>query len=119
MSRIIIINRLIECGFFFFKLIIFFIVFSMHLCSSNHHTIKPLCVTGARVTCPASCCVTFVSTLNDGSIVGVGTNGLVYTRKTIDSPWVLSDGSMAMSSVTQLKDGTIIGTSQAGYFFRK
>jgi len=72
-----------------------------------------------EVTCPASCCVTFVSTLTDGSIVGVGTNGLVYTRKTIDSPWVLSDGSMAMSSVTQLKDGTIIGTSQAGYFFRK
>jgi hypothetical protein len=72
-----------------------------------------------KITCPASCCVTFVSILNDGTIVCVGTNGLVYTRNTTDSPWVLADGSMAMSSVTQLKDGTIIGTSQAGYFFRK
>jgi len=72
-----------------------------------------------KITCPASCCVTFVSILNDGTIVCVGTNGLVYTRNTTDSPWVLADGSMAMSSVTQLKDGTIIGTSQAGWFFRK
>jgi hypothetical protein len=72
-----------------------------------------------KITCPQSCCVTFVSTLNDGSIVGIGTNGLVYTRNKLDSPWVLVDGSMPMSSVTQLKDGTILGTSQSGSFFRK
>jgi hypothetical protein len=72
-----------------------------------------------KITCPQSCCVTFISTLNDGSIVGIGTNGLVYTRNKLDSPWVLVDGSMPMSSVTQLKDGTILGTSQSGSFFRK
>lgn len=72
-----------------------------------------------QITCPQSCCVTFISTLNDGSIVGIGTNGLVYTRKTTDSPWVLVDGSMQMSSVTQLKDGTILGTSVNGDFYRK
>ena len=72
-----------------------------------------------KITCPQSCCVIFISILNDGSMVGVGTNGLVYTRKTLDSGWVLVDSSMQMSSVTQLKDGTILGTSQSGNFFRK
>jgi hypothetical protein len=72
-----------------------------------------------KITCPQSCCVTFISILNDGTIVGIGTNGLVYTRNKLDSPWVLVDGSMPMSSVTQLKDGTILGTSQSGSFFRK
>ena len=76
-------------------------------------------VSWRKITCPQSCCVTFISTLNDGSIVGVGTNGYIYTRKTIDSIWVLVDSSMQMSSVTQLKDGTILGTSQSGNFFRK
>jgi hypothetical protein len=73
-----------------------------------------------EITCPQSCCVTFVSILNDGTIVCIGLNsGYVFTRKTTDSQWVLADDSMRMSSVTQLKDGTIIGTSQAGWFFRK
>ena len=70
------------------------------------------------ITCPQSCCVTFISKLNDGTLVCLGLNGWVYTRQ-LDTAWVLVDGSMAMSSVTQLKDGTILGTSQAGYFFRK
>jgi len=70
------------------------------------------------ITCPQSCCVTFISKLNDGTLVCIGTNGLVYTRN-LDTAWVLVDGSMTMSSVTQLKDGTILGTSQAGWFFRK
>jgi hypothetical protein len=70
------------------------------------------------ITCPQSCCVQFISKLNDGTLVCVGTGGLVYTRN-LDTAWVLVDGSMTMSSVTQLKDGTILGTSQAGYFFRK
>lgn len=89
----------------------------------NNTLLKSPDVTSSKpwkeITCPQSCCVTFISTLNDGSIVGIGTNGLVYTRNKLDSPWVLVDGSMQMSSVTQLKDGTILGTSQAGNFFRK
>ena len=55
----------------------------------------------------------------DGTIAGVGTNGLIYTKTSLDSPWVLVDGSMAMSSVAQMKDGTIIGTSTDGAFYRK
>jgi len=70
------------------------------------------------ITCPQSCCVTFISKLNDGTLVCLGLNGWVYTRQ-LDTAWVLVDGSMTMSSVTQLKDGTILGTSQAGWFFRK
>jgi hypothetical protein len=72
-----------------------------------------------EITCPQSCCVTFVSKLTNGTIIGIGTNGLVYTRDQLDSPWVLVDDTMTMSSVTQLKDGTILGTSQAGYLFSK
>jgi hypothetical protein len=80
---------------------------------------KSLASKWTKITCPQSCCVTSISTLNDGSIVGVGTNGLIYTRKSLDSVWTLVDSSMQMSSVTQLKDGTILGTSQSGSFFRK
>ena len=73
-----------------------------------------------KITCPHSCCVSFISTLNDYSIVGIGRyDGFIYTRKSLDSQWILVDRSMPMSSVTQLKDGTILATSQSGDFFRK
>ena len=70
------------------------------------------------ITCPQSCCVQFISKLNDGTLVCLGLDGYVFTRQ-LDTAWVLVDNSMRMSSVTQLKDGTILGTSQAGWFFRK
>ena len=60
----------------------------------------------------------FISKLNDGTLVCLGLDGYVFTRQ-LDTAWVLVDNSMRMSSVTQLKDGTILGTSQAGWFFRK
>ena len=72
-----------------------------------------------KITCPNSCCVTFITKMLDGTIAAVGTNGLIYTRTSLDSPWVLVDGSMTMSSVAQMKDGTIIGTSTDGAFYRK
>ena len=72
-----------------------------------------------KIKCPSACCVTFISTLSDGNtIVGVGTNGYIYTREE-GKVWILVDTSMRMSAVTQLKDGTILGLNTSGSLFKK
>lgn len=71
------------------------------------------------IKCPSSCCVTNISTMNNGSIVGVGSDGYIYTKTTLNNEWVLVDNSKKMASVIQLQDGTIMSTDTNGNTFIK
>ncbi|MFT5999259.1 MAG: hypothetical protein ACI81P_001716 [Neolewinella sp.] len=50
-----------------------------------------------------------VSYMNDGTILGVGSNYKLYTRQTLNANWVLTNNQGSVKSVTQLLDGTIVG----------
>lgn len=47
--------------------------------------------------------------MNDGTILGVGSNYKLYTRQTLNANWVLTNNQGKVKSVTQLLDGTILG----------
>lgn len=61
-----------------------------------------------------------IAFLNDGSLIGVGTNNQLYTRKSVDqSEWSLVPGSCCVKSVTQLPNGKIIGVGMGNTLLQK
>lgn len=58
---------------------------------------------------PQSGAVTSVAVAPDGSLVGVGTDTLLYTRATLNSNWVKVPDSGAVIAVTFLPDGSLLG----------
>ena len=63
---------------------------------------------------PNSCCVIAITQLLDETIVGVGTDNRIYTKKSLDDNWegpIINpkQPSAALKSITQLNDGSILG----------
>jgi len=57
-----------------------------------------------------SCCVLDVTQLQDGTIVGIGTNYTLWTKRNLNDNWQGPiQNSCCVISITQLQDGTILG----------
>ena len=50
-----------------------------------------------------------VTVLPNGTILGIGTDKLLYTRATLNSNWVQVPNSGSVIGVTVLPNGTILG----------
>jgi len=50
-----------------------------------------------------------VTVMQDGTILGVGTDYLLYTRANLNSNWVRIPNSGTMIRVTVMPNGTILG----------
>jgi hypothetical protein len=61
------------------------------------------------VQVPNSCCVIGVTVMPNGTILGVGTNNLLYTRANLNSNWVQVPNSCSVIGVTVMPNGTILG----------
>lgn len=58
---------------------------------------------------PGSNTVIAVTQLQDGTILGVGTDNALYTRAALAGAWTQVASSKAVKAVTQRRDGTIVG----------
>lgn len=58
---------------------------------------------------PGSNAVIAVTQLQDGTILGVGTDNALYTRPALAGSWTQVPSSKAVKAVTQRRDGTIVG----------
>jgi len=62
------------------------------------------------VLIPSSCCVIGITQLNNGSLLGIGTDKQLYSRNTLYDNWSGTiQSSCCVIGITQLKDGTILG----------
>lgn len=50
-----------------------------------------------------------VTTMQDGSILGVGTDKQLYSRKNLASPWSVVANSCCVTSAVVMQDGTVLG----------
>lgn len=53
--------------------------------------------------------MTALAQMDDGTILGVGTDNLIYTRRDLYGSWVQVAGSGSVIGVVQLRDGTVVG----------
>jgi hypothetical protein len=59
-----------------------------------------------------------VTVLQDGTILGIGGKDL-WTRATLNSPWVQVPNSVSVIGVTVLQDGAILGIGTDNYLWTK
>ena len=65
-----------------------------------------------------TCCVLRIIQLQDGTIVGIGTDHNLYTKQNLTEPWV-DIGNGPMIGITQLQDGTIVGVGVNNNLYTK
>ena len=72
---------------------------------------------------PNTCCVLSIVQLNNGSLIGVGTNSYLYRRETInDTKWkqLKCPSSCCVKSVSKLSDGyTMVAVGTNGYIYTR
>jgi len=72
---------------------------------------------------PDTCCVLSIVQLNNGSLIGVGTNNYLWRRESInDTKWkkIKCPSSCCVTSVSKLSDGsTIVAVGTNGYIYTR
>ncbi|MDJ1184774.1 lamin tail domain-containing protein, partial [Roseofilum casamattae] len=58
---------------------------------------------------PNSGAVLGITTMSDGTLVGIGMGNQLWTRETLTSPWQHIPNSGAVLGITTMSDGTLVG----------
>lgn len=74
-------------------------------------------------TPPSGCCILSIIQLNNGTLIGVGTNNYLYRKETInDTKWkqIKCPSSCCVTSISKLSDGyTIVAVGTNGYIYTR
>jgi hypothetical protein len=72
---------------------------------------------------PNTCCILSIVQLNNGSLIGVGTNNYLYRRESInDTKWkqIKCPSSCCVTSISKLSDGsTMVAVGTNGYIYTR
>ena len=79
-------------------------------------------VRGASKPDPNTCCVLSIVQLNNGSLIGVGTDNYLYKRNKLTDNWkqIKCPSSCCVTSISKLSDGiTLVATGTNGYIYTR
>ena len=66
-----------------------------------------------------NCCVTSMTQMLDGTLLGVGTDNWLYSKLNLSAVWSRVDNSCCVKSAIQLKDGTFLGVGMGNNLWTK
>lgn len=76
----------------------------------------------AQIPDPYTCCVLSIVQLNNGTLIGVGTNNYLYKRDKLTDKWkqIKCPSSCCVTSISKLSDGiTLVAIGTNGYIYTR
>jgi hypothetical protein len=88
----------------------------------NSDMVQTITLQNTQIPDPNTCCVLSIIQLNNGSLIGVGTDNYLYKRNKLSDNWkqIKCPSSCCVTSVSKLSDGnTIVAIGTNGYIYTR
>jgi len=88
----------------------------------NSDMVQTITLYNTQIPDPNTCCVLSIVQLNNGSLIGVGTDNYLWKRNKLSDNWkqIKCPSSCCVTSISKLSDGiTLVATGTNGYIYTR